>query len=691
MWCAASAVALSVSSCSDNGAEDIVPEVPKTTVEVAAQMNNGGISAETRALASTRAGSYTAGTTSDITSGNINVAVYWNTTATDVTKKYVQSVSLSNTTGNPTGLYWDDFGGYNADLDMVGVCVLDADGKPAVPSPAISFPEASVAKDSRTISWTLDNTVGSQTYKPAEDLCVSGYISNLQHSTHAKGGEFPVGKFSQYTDNNSVNHSDEFRHVLSKITVSLTAGEGYTDGNFPSGNTTVTINRIKRAGTVKLADRSVTATGDGVDITGNAVKATVANTYDVSFLAMPNVLYDGTDATTEFLRVTVPSTVANQTNTYSVPTQIISNILKTAAGTDAEALGVGTDNKITLKSGVHYKINLIIKKQKITVVAQIKKWNEIGTEVTEAPIVFENDIKEGDSDATVTDADRFKAGFDFYRGINESSYTKKDGEAYTYDTSTGKWTSEKVFYWESSTQRYYFRALFPIGTATDTSVEAVKTSDYETYKNYYWGTSAAYTWGTEDVKEGDPVHPRTGPVKMVFYPLLSQIQVNVITTTEANKVDLSYNTTQAVVKIKGTAKTATIDLHNSVALATEPEDYTLTYGTFEAESTDHSTSAKITFGKASGTSPETYFDYVIPQSLENAVIEITIPTTSGSLTYSKPLKNVLVSGETDKYVSSWERGKKYIYTLKVMKSDIEVVAKLVDWTEKSGDADVPFM
>lgn len=703
MWCAASAVALSVSSCSDNSAEDIVPEVPKTTVEVAAQMNVGGISAETRALASTRA-DYTPGTTSDITSGKINVAVYWNTTATDVTKKYVQSVSLTNNTANPTGLYWDDFGGYTADLDLVGVCVFDVDGKPAVPSSAITFPEASVLKDSRTISWTLVNTVGSQTYKPAEDLCVSGYISNLQHSTHAKGGEFPVGKFSQYTDNNSVNHSDEFRHVLSKITVSLTAGEGYTDGNFPSGNTAVTINGIKRAGTVKLEDRSVTATGSGVNISGNAVKAAGATTYDVSFLAMPNETYVATNVLTEFLSVTVPSPVSGQTNTYSVPTKIIASILKAAAGTDAEALGVGTDNQITLKSGVHYKINLIIKKQKITVVAQIKDWDEVKTDKLDAPIVFENDIKIGDTEATVVDEDRFKNGFQFYRSTNGSDYSVKPGNAYTYDSGTGEWYATGVFYWESSTQSYYFRALFPSATETNAGLEAAKSNSYATYKDLYWGTTAAYTWGTTAVDEGNPVHPRTGPVKMVFYPVLSQIQVNVVTTTGDDKVELLYlinESDKIKVTIKNTHKTGTIDLHNSISLSDTKADYQLNYGTNVAAATDPATSAKVIFGQQAGAGttedPYTYFDYVLPQSLvgstpsEDAVIEIIVPTRSGTLTYSRALKDVKVTGSTDQYVTKWERGNKYVYTLTIKKSGIDIVAKLVDWVEKEGSVEVPFM
>lgn len=703
MWCVASATALVASSCSDSVADEekviVVPEVPKTNVEVAAQLNVGGISAETRAMTSTRAGSYTAGTTSDLTSGKINVAVYWNTDAV-VTKKYVQSVSLTNNTANPTGLYWDDFGGYNADLDMVGVCVLDADGKPAVPS-SITFPEASVAKADRTISWSLDNTDGSQTYKPAEDLCVSGYISSLKHSTGAKGGEFPVGKFSQYTDNKG-DHSDEFRHVLSKITVSLTAGDGYDNGSFPSGDTKVTLNGIKRAGTVKLADRSVSATDAGINITGKAVKASGATTYDVSFLAMPNETYVATNELTEFLSVTVPSIVSGQTNTYSVPTKIIANILKAAAGTNAAALGVGTDDQITLKSGVHYKINLIIKKQKITVVAQIKDWEKVVTDDFDAPIVFENDIKIGAADATVADADKFKEGFQFYRSIDGTGYSVKPGNAYTYNAETGEWTATEVFYWESSTQSYYFRALFPSTTATTASVEAVNSSEYNTYKDLYWGTTAAYNWGSTAVDEGDPVHPRTGPVKMVFYPVLSQIQVNVITTTGKDAVNLLYHIDQddkIKVTIKNTYKTGTVDLHNSIKLNAK-NDYQLNYGTNVAAAADPATSAKVIFGQQAGAGtpedPYTYFDYVLPQSLvgssstEDAVIEITVPTEFGPLTYSCALKDVQVNGSSDK-VTQWERGKKYIYTLTVKKTGISIAAQLVDWIEKSGTAEVPFM
>lgn len=692
------AVALLTTACSKDSIDDI-PESEKTSIQVTAEMATGAISAQSRA----GEGSYTAGTTEAFADGKkFAVAVYRNgdtrTTPTAAHKETKMGTTIvtykdskytySAPTGGSSLLYWDDFGGYSANLDAVGLCTGDGDvptklyseGKLIFPANAPTEEE----DNAKTINWSLDNTAGNHAYKADEDLCVSGYLTGEQHSTGAKGGTWPTCKF------NSTNNA-AFQHVLSKITVSLTADPTSYGGSFPSGDTKVTINGIVRKGTVNLYNRNVTPSTTGADkinITANATRTGSEGPYTVSFLAMPNVLYDGTDATTEFMKIVVPSTISGQVNNYSVPTQIIYNLLKTAATeTNKSAVGVDVENEITLKSGVHYYINLIVKKQEITVVAQIKDWDVVETDPAEAPIVFTNDIK----NETVADAERFENGFKFYRkSKNEANYSASGSPAYSY--ADGKWTTtDNLFYWESSEQQYYFRALYPTTTATNASLEAVNTDAYNTYKDIYWGTTAAHTWGSDNIAEGAPVNPRTGPVKMIFYPILSKIQVNVVTTTEDNKVDLSYQSSSATVTIKNTVKTAKIDLHNSLTLASENTDYSLTWGTDAAGGE----SAKITFGKEEG-SPADYFDYVIPQSLVNttdsnkdAVIEITVQTSAGPLTYSTKLRNVKVKDSETK-VTEWERGKKYIYTITIKKTGIEINAQLVDWIPKEGEVEVPF-
>lgn len=695
------AAALLTTACSKDSIDDI-PESEKTSIQVTAEMATGAISAQSRA----GEGSYTAGTTAAFADGKkFAVAVYRNgearTTPSDAhieTKMGTTIVTYKDSDPNytytkPRGesslLYWDDFGGYSANLDAVGLCTGDGD----VPEKLYSggkliFPEnnSSEAKEDniKTINWSLD----TQAYNEDEDLCVSGYLTDKKHTSGVKGtGNWPTCDF------NSTNNA-AFQHVLSKITVSLTADPTSYGGSFPSGDTKVTINGINRTGTINLATREVTNVGTSTNVEAVAKRATGATSgpYTVSFLAMPNITYDGSTETTEFMKIVVPSTISGQVNNYSVPTYVIANLLATAAGSDdiKTATGVNVEKKITLKSGVHYYINLIVKKQAITVVAQIKNWDTVTTAEENAPIVFEKDI----TDEKPDDGKEFKDKFTFYRGTDGTHYSTTGSPAYTY--GEGKWTTtDNVFYWESSTQAYYFRALYPSDTPpTNKTFTAVATEEYNGHNGHtiYWGTTAEHTWGSDIVAEGEPVNPRTGPVKMIFYPILSKIQVNVVTTTEDNKVDLSYKSGEAKITIKNTAKTATIDLHNSLTLGTK-DKYDLTFNSYTAESVGKS--ANIKFGKDASASED--FDYVIPQSLvkdtyhdEDAVIEITVQTSAGPLTYSTKLSNVKVK-DSDTKVTEWERGKKYIYTITIKKTGIEINAQLVDWIPKEGEVEVPFM
>jgi len=689
-WGCVASLALTMSSCSDNGAEEVIipEEVSKSPIEVTAQISDGGISAQTRAASMTRAGSYTAGTTSNLASGSkFNLGVYWNTTTAQL---YTKEVTVGTSSPYATGLYWDDLGGYQTDVDMVAACVLDASGKPTTSSD-ITFPAASTAKDNRTINWSLGTDAATHVYSAGKDLCVSGYLSNLKHTTQAKGGTFPIGSF---TTNNSTKH-DQFFHVLSKITVSLTAGEGYTNSAFVS-NPTVKVYGIKRSATVKLTDRTVTATGDASPLSGSATKASSATTYDVAFLAVPNVEYSGTG---DFLEIEVP-VADNQKNVYKVSTEKIADLLYNAVSDETTRTNAGLTSTaaFTLKSGYDYHINLVINKQKILVTAQLMNWNTVNSETLTAPIIFSNDISSSASSSTWDTS----KGFDFYRAtsngtyvttLDNDKYTSEGSKAYVYDATNQVWGISTAFYWESDSQQYYFRALYPQGTLSGntptTTVTALTKAEYNS-NEIYWGTSKAYTWGGSNIAEGYPVHPRTGAVDMNFYPIMSMIEVIVKTTDDDYKVDLSKT---ATVTISGTAKTGSINLHNGVKPGATTDDYSLNFKKNDpAEGTVTSKYYGANEVKDASNNLIGYFDYIVPQVLsDDAKIQINLTTAQGQLKYEKPLKSILVQNSTTQTISEWKKGERYIYTLTVKKTGIEISAQLVDWTKKEGNADVPFM
>ena len=96
-------------------------------------------------------------------------------------------------------------------------------------------------------------------------------------------------------------------------------------------------------------------------------------------------------------------------------------------------------------------------------------------------------------------------------------------------------------------------------------------------------------------------------------------------------------------------------------------------GTVTAESTDKASLAN---------------QIVIPQSLVNETypIKLTITLDDGT-TYSLLLKDCKVKDSADNYITTWNRGKHYVYEIYVEKEAIRFVAVIKEWKEVSGGGD----
>ena len=96
-------------------------------------------------------------------------------------------------------------------------------------------------------------------------------------------------------------------------------------------------------------------------------------------------------------------------------------------------------------------------------------------------------------------------------------------------------------------------------------------------------------------------------------------------------------------------------------------------GTVTAESTDKASLAN---------------QIVIPQSLVNETYPIKLTITLGDgTTYSLLLKDCKVKDSADNYITTWNRGKHYVYEIYVEKEAIRFVAVIKEWEKVNGSGD----
>ena len=167
---------------------------------------------------------------------------------------------------------------------------------------------------------------------------------------------------------------------------------------------------------------------------------------------------------------------------------------------------------------------------------------------------------------------------------------------------------------------------------------------------------------------------REGAINMNFRYMMSQVVVNLSTSAEGStdKVNIDRNTE---VEIENACKDGWIDIHTrAIGKFGEDRGYTMNTVT---ETQRH--------------------DAIVPQLLTGSgitdlVFKITVKDNKGKVTdiYRATVKDIPVyvadaNGNTPgspESITKWEAGKKYIYNLKVTKTQISITATITDWETK---------
>ncbi len=517
-------------------------------------------------------------------------------------------------------LFWDDFGTAdpnNKDTGRAnGLTIYGAAMDGVTTAPEVT-------------SWTsLTWNLGAVQTSGISD-------KDLLLSNNVKGDK--AYKFDSRKDGKQL----EFKHVLSKITVNILAGDGF-DGKFTNDPVVVlTSNEANSTTNAEWAYTSGTfdvTTGklDESSLIRNAVTmaqvATAATNYTVTkeALVMPGSTF-ASDAAT-IMRINADG------NIYYITAKKIR---------EATGLTLATNDVYTLKAGKNYIFKVRVNKTGVEVTATVKDWDTVDSEEETPAISFTADVTSSTnstSDSNLSSGDTFR----LWKIGDLSALATAEKTTVTYNGST--YTYNPTLFWQNAKDDSYFRAL---ATKTSTGISATESTIANQGTDLLWGTTAAHT-GTEadgttthDYAESAIINPRTGAVPLIFKHAMSNVVVELTTSTDAAS---EVNLTDATVTMSNLYTNGKIDIASgTVSVPDGSEKSTVT------------------------VSGETI---MVPQTIGDTS-KMTITLKDGT-TYSLQL-NTCTNDASSTAIASWVGGSKYIYKIYLEKEAMKFSVTITGW------------
>lgn len=539
-----------------------------------------------------------------------------------VVKTPTATAAASTTTANSLtlnpSLYWDDFGtadpanattGRTSGLTIYGVAIDGVTTAPEVTSWT-------------SLTWDLGavQTGGIS----AKDLLLSNNVSGTN-----------TYKFSDS------RKQLEFKHVLSKITVNILAGEGF-DGKFTNDPVVVlTSNEANSTTNAEWAYTSGTfdvTTGklDESSLIRNAVTmaqvATAATNYTVTkeALVMPGSTF-ASDAAT-IMRINADG------NIYYITAEKI----RTAIDATDHANGTAYPTK----AGKNYIFKVRVNKTGVEVTATVKDWDTVDSEQETPAISFTADVT---SSTNTTTGSSLSSGdtFTLWKTGDLSALATAEKTTVTYDGNS-TYTYNPTLYWQSAKDDSYFRAL---ATMTSTGISATESTTANQGTDLLWGTTAAHTGtyseGSKEYAESAIINPRTGAVPLIFKHAMSNVVVELSTSTDAAS---EVNLTDATVTMSNLYTNGKIDIAGgTVSVPDDSEKSTVT------------------------VSGETI---MVPQTIGDTS-KMTITLKDGT-TYSLQL-NTCTNDASSTAIASWVGGSKYTYKIYLEKEAMKFSVTITGW------------
>ena len=550
-------------------------------------------------------------------------------------------------------LYWDDYGTAdpaNTTGRANGLTIFAA-------SAGNYFTQKDAISEWTAYSWTLP-TDQSNGWENA-DLLTSNNIK------YGAGGTL---KFDE-VKTNTANDLLIFTHAMSKVTVNLTADEGFPLTNgvpcFET-NPKVTLLGFTYSGKVDIKEKILTPTISATADIQCHLTTGGAGQHVATFTALvfPGCYFNDD---TEIIHLDADG------NRYIV----------TAAKINEKIDEINSVKKFV--QGKDYVFNIIVKKTKIIISATIKDWVQVDSD----PVIPEINISA--DYGQIVSGNPFTKSYDFFRSLTMASgYDADAGQSgvnpaatYTYDkaSSTGSWN--KTLFWPNHDTHYFFRGVYPINQtitndAQDNEVIEVKNQSYTA------GTvpsdlmialpRSTGNWTHNQAVETYGICATKGTIYMNFEYAMSKVELRLKSegTPGLDYVDLKQTGTK--VEIVNGYNKGSIMLKDGLHAPFTDADK----GTYEL----------TTITPATGFQLNT-LDAIVPQVLaDNVLFKITVVNENGtSDIYTAQVNKIkgAKSGEALAPITEWQHGEHYIYTLDVRKTMIKVTATITNWVTLTAD------
>ena len=590
-------------------------------------------------------------------------------------------------------LYWDDF--HTADpantagraygLNIYGAAVANyintsnqvgtlPDGTNASNNNLKAMLESG---DWTRLHWTLPLNQSDGTTVTNSDLLTTNNV------TATGDGRL---KFDDVTgkSGNTPSNLLEFTHAMTRITVELTAGKGFT----PNGSGQPTFQDVP----------SVTLLGfpyvGVVDIINKTSTPTATDFADGSTPAKGNILchvsMGGGSHTATLTALVYPGCAfADATNVLKIMAD--GNEYLVTAKKMNKALA--TAGHATFQQGTNYVFQITVNKTGVDVTATIKEWNEI-TAANEAPII-NFDKCYGQDGAAFTET------FSLYRSTDKmEGYTGGSDHAdITYDKKLKRYVMTPQLYWPDHKTHYFFRAIWPAATQIDGGKRILVQNERYTAGQY----PSDLRIGMPRKADGTPDETckKTGEGHGVE-GICATDAPDGSTHDAEGKIHLNfqYAMSQVVVQLKTNADVSstnkvTFDEKTKVEILNGYTEGALMLGDGSSDFTGK-TPKTYPMHRPTDGGYTNYRDAIVPQTLtykdeQGKDVNLRFRITVGDDAYETVLgiKDIPVTiGGVQQKINAWEPGKKYVYTLTITKTGISVTATIADWDPVTADTPI---
>ena len=568
---------------------------------------------------------------------------------------------------------------------------------------------------SPTLAWPLDVTAASQntTFLTNQDLCFSNNVSNIS-SDNRMVFNTSTKKFEA--------RQMIFHHALTRITFKIKRGDGFGTGsgvfNFNSASENIVLKGFNTSGTLDMSTGEFSSIGtdaiNALSLTDHSGETSPAFDYELTGLMLPGSAL--TSTATDEVYFTIDD------NKYHITKAQLATALASKKLTDNSTAALADGS--TMRPGVHYVFTMTVSKKKIDkLTAAIVPWETVSADEM-APSNARITVSLLDNGTKKTG----NADFDLYRKASTSGTISDVFEDYVWSTgyvpsatptlnkailventtNSGIYTAKEStiasnpeWYWPDNKTYYHFRTVMPKNrpvTEDGTNGDYISLAKGEgaNYTDVCWGApfnntteklTYSLTTGFDNTSSTShqisrAIGPTTEAINMVMFHMMSDVTIQLTTSTGDDAVDL----TNATVQLTNIHPTGKVLMGNGLI---EPNGAPTTVtGTVSLESSAY----------------QWHYGFV-PQSLDDVNsttddVILTI-TTADHNNYIVDLKNVefstsafsntlianpytIESGKCK--INRWYPNFKYTYTFKLKKTGVETIsATIANWETVTAD------